>query len=137
MLRSFRRQLSRRRIEHLLREGVGVQQASWLASEPEADPAWLAAAIEEWVREAMGRMRRPNGIDQVALTLACRDRGGAIHCANNTGLLKPASFYAPAGAAAISGFLDDAATLPPERRWEIVGALVSLGDLAYALGAAA
>lgn len=135
MLRSLRRQLSRRRVEHLLREGVGIQEASWRLDPASGDPGALSATIETWVRESMARMRRPNGVDHVALALACRDQHGSVHCANTTGIVRPAAFYAATGPGAIGAFLDDAASLPEERRWEIVGALVSLGDLAYALGA--
>ncbi len=136
MLRVLRNRSTRRQVEQLIRAGVGVQEAAWPFESPVGENVELAAAIEGWVREALGRIRRPNGVDRVALAFACRDEAGQVGCSNATGLVSPALFYSPDGMAAITGFLTDASAVPAARRKEVVCALVSLGDLVYELDGA-
>ncbi|HEY5475284.1 MAG TPA: hypothetical protein VIK11_01100 [Tepidiformaceae bacterium] len=136
MLGPFRSRATRRRVEQLIRAGCGVQEAAWTFESAEGDDGTLATAIEGWVREALGRTRRPNGINRVALALACRDRAGQVTCSNVTGLVSPATFYSGEGLAAISGFLADARAVPMAGRAEVICALVSLGDLVYQLDSA-
>ena len=129
----FRNRTTRRQVEKMIRAGVGVQEAAWPFEPDGREGEDLAETIEAWVREALARTRRPNGIDSVALALACRDSGGRVLCSNATGLVSPATFYGAEGLSAITGFLCDAGAVPPPRRTEVVCALVSLGDLAYEL----
>ncbi len=136
MLRALRNRSTRRQVEQLIRAGVGVQEAAWPFESAGGENFELAAAIEGWVREALGRIRRPNGIDRVALAFVCRDDAGEVACSNATGLVSPATFYSPAGMSAITGFLADAGAVPARRRKEVVCALVSLGDLVYELDGA-
>lgn len=121
-----------RRIEQLIRRGVGVQEASWALPEAsESAPAELVDEIIGWVRRAMGDMRRPNGIDQVAFALACRDGSGTVLCSNSLGVMRPEVFYSAAGAERVAAFLDDVRSVRDRNPAEVVGALLSLGELAY------
>jgi hypothetical protein len=90
--------------------------------------------ILAWVRDVMGDMRRPYGIDHVALALACRDNNGRVVCSNSLGVLKPSAFYTDEGAARLEAFLDDVRFADPGDDAQIVAALLSLGDVAYELG---
>ncbi|MEO8541106.1 MAG: hypothetical protein ABI577_15295, partial [bacterium] len=73
MMALFARFSTHRKVEQLIRHGVGVREATW-PLEDHAEPATeaLVADVIEWVRSSMGEMRRPYGIDHVALALAAR-----------------------------------------------------------------
>lgn len=129
----FRRLTVKRRVSQLIRDGVGVHEASWDAGEPADAPA-LIDDISEWVREAMATMRRPYGVDHVALAFACKDPAGRVVCSNTFGVLRPRDFYGGAGRDRIRAFLEDVQAVPASSRAEIVGAILSLGDLAHAIG---
>jgi hypothetical protein len=122
------------RVRSLIGNGVGVCQRTWPVDDARADREELSAAVIDWVRECMSTMRRPNGVDQVALALACRDDDREPRCSASLGLLDPRDFYGERALNGINAFLDDVAGLPgaPVSR-EISGALVCLGDIAFAL----
>jgi len=128
----FRRNASRQRVERLIREGVGLNEASWTLAGGEVT-ADLHEGIVAWVRESMAAMRRPYGIDQVAVALACRDDDGQVVCSNSLGVVRPSAFYGSEGDDRIAAFLGDLDAVPAGKRREVVGALLSLGDLAYEL----
>ncbi len=124
-----------RRIERLIRQGVGVREAHWdlgLPHSPDEAHA-IAESILEWVRLSMGNMRRPYGIDHVALALAARDPGGRVVCSTSLGVLRPLSFYGEGPAAEVAAFLGDVSRTCPAGPVELVGALLSLGDIAFEL----
>ncbi len=128
----LRRPSPHRRVEQLIRRGVGVHEASWPLSDPAelASPA-LVEEIVDWVRRSMGEMRRPHGIDQVAFALACRDSEGTVLCSNSLGVIRPEVFYGPTGSERVAAFFDDVRAVRDRNPDEVVGALLSLGDLAY------
>lgn len=131
----FRKLSTHRRVERLIRDGVGVREASWTIDrlgEAEIDAA-LTADMVSWVRRQMGEMRRPYGIDHVALALACRDASGRVVCSNSMGVVRPESFYSDAGARSVEGFLADARRAAGDGPVEVVSALLSLGDIAFEL----
>jgi hypothetical protein len=137
MLPFNRRPSTQKRVERLIRDGVGVREAAWeLAPATGKDLERVASGIVEWVRQAMGDMRRPYGIDHVALALAARDDAGHVLCTNAMGVVRPASFYGGDGMARILAFLDDAEGLRGDRPVRVSGALLSLGDLAFELNLA-
>lgn len=131
----LRRSTTHRRVESLIRQGVGVREATWdmPASGDVAAANALAEAIAAWARESMGGMRRPYGIDHVAVALACRDAAGAVLCTSSLGVIRPLSFYNSEGVAQIAGFLSDVEFARGEGQVTVSGALLSLGDLAFEL----
>jgi hypothetical protein len=135
----FRKFSTHRRVERLIRDGVGVREASWRLEEGHS--AETADALVEdvmaWVRASMGGMRRPYGIDHVALALAARDDSGTVVCSSSPGVLRPGSFYGEEGARHVREFLGDARRAMGDSGGEMVGALLSLGDIAFELNARA
>ena len=131
----MRRNSTHRRVENLIRQGVGVREASWdmvLAGDAPARGR-LAEELASWVREAMATMRRPYGIDHVALALACRDDTGRVLSTSSLGVIRPGSFYGHDGMERIAGFLEDVERVRSAGAVTITGALLSLGDLAFEL----
>jgi len=129
----FSKLSTHRKVEQLIRNGVGVREATWSiasVSHPEAVDA-LVESVIGWVRASMGDMRRPYGIDHVAFALAARDSSGKVLCSNSLGVLRPASFYAAEGPDGVRAFLGDATRVLAGRDGQMVGALLSLGDLAF------
>jgi hypothetical protein len=137
MLIPFRKTAARQKVSRLIRQGVGLREQSWpapAASDPQG-AEHMADQILRWVQRVMGDMRRPYGVDHVALALACRDAHGRVLCSNSFGVSRPVDFYSPAGMQRIAAFLDDVrAATPDGNSSEIVAALLSLGDIAYAMG---
>ena len=131
----FRNRGIHARVRELIASGVGVSQKTWSVGEEGADRHVLSTAMLDWVKECMSTTRRPNGVEQVALALACRDDAGREpRCSASLGLLDPQDFYGDRALAGINAFLDDVDGLPAtvDSR-EISGALVCLGDIAFAL----
>lgn len=131
----FNRSSVNRRVERLIREGVGVRETTWTLDSP-GDPGLtrlLTESIVAWVRLSMGEMRRPYGIDHVALALACRDGSGRVMCSTSLGVLRPISFYGDGPVTEVNAFLGDVARVSGDRPVEMVGALLSLGDIAFEL----
>lgn len=134
----LRRTSTHRKVESLIRRGVGVSESAWEMT-PGGDSnaaLGLAEEIAEWVRQSMGGMRRPYGIDHVAVALACRDSAGSVLCTSSLGVIRPISFYGEEGAAQIAGFLEDVENVRGDGVVSISGALLSLGDLAFELDSA-
>lgn len=134
----LRRPSSHHRVEKLIRRGVGIHEASWPLPELSADepPQELVGEILSWVRRSMGEMRRPYGIDHVAFALACRDVDGKVLCSNSLGVIRPELFYSDEGDARVAAFFRDVHALRDRNPGEVVGALLSLGDLAYEMDSA-
>ncbi|MGE0599833.1 MAG: hypothetical protein AB7J35_10820 [Dehalococcoidia bacterium] len=125
-----------RKVERLIRDGVGVHEACWrLESDHSENADALVEDVVAWVRSAMGHMRRPYGIDHIALALAARDDSGRVICSNSLGVLRPASFYEAEGPAQVRAFLGDAGRVLNGNSGDMIGALLSLGDIAYELNA--
>jgi hypothetical protein len=127
----FRRRQVRRRVTRMIRAGVGVHEASWEAPARRGATELLADEIVEWIQGAMAQMRRPYGIDHVAVALACKDASGRIVCSNSFGVIRPTEFYGEGGGERVRAFLDDLSAVPGAERAEVVAALLSLGELAY------
>ena len=136
MLGFFHRQSTQERVERLIREGVGVREAAWELVPLAERSRDLSSDIVAWVRRVMGDMRRPYGIDHVALALAARDDTGHVLCTNSLGVVRPASFYSDDGVSRVQAFLDDAQSASGDHSVRISAALLSLGDLAFELNLA-
>lgn len=135
MMHMFRRVSARRKVEGLIRDGVGLQECRWPAPRNEEEAQSLQSEIIDWIRGSMGGMRKPYGINHVALALACRDTHGNIVLTNALGVERSEAYWGEEGEQKVAGFLGDVEQVPISRRMEVVGALLSLGDLAYALHA--
>uniref|UniRef100_UPI002ADE4F23 hypothetical protein n=1 Tax=Tepidiforma sp. TaxID=2682230 RepID=UPI002ADE4F23 len=137
-LARFRRRRVQRDVARMIREGVGVSEGRW-ALGGRAEAGALAGEIAAWAREKMAGMRRPRGIDQVVLALACRDAAGTVVCSGSLGVVKPGLFYEETGERKLREFLEGAAGVVGPGDGEVLAALLRLGEIAYALegGAAA
>ncbi len=132
MLRRWRSWGTRRRVEELIRGGVGVSERAWRC-DGGADPARLAAEVAMWAREEMAGMRRPFGVDQVALALAWRDGRGRVVCSASLGVMRPVAFYDGSAEGQLKEAFGSALGLTDGSETEVLAALVRLGDLAYEL----
>lgn len=140
MLGSRRRPTThlRDRIEASIREGVGLSKQEWLLAAPlrPGDIDTLAEAVVEWSRVRAGEMRRPHGIDQCALALACAHPGGAPLASTTFGVFRPIDLYADGGIPErVTAFLEGL-SLPalnePGEPVRFAAALFSWGDVARA-----
>lgn len=127
----FRKLAAQRNVERLIRCGVGLREHSWLA--PASSFDGLETAISAWLRQVVAEMRRPYGIDQVVVALACRDSSGRTLCTNSFGVVRPSVFYTDEGPDRLRSFFSDATVVADRDAREIVVALLSLGEIAYAL----
>ncbi len=134
----LRKPTPHRRVEQMIRRGVGIHEASWALPETQGEeaPPELVSEIVSWVRRSMGEMRRPHGIDHVAFALACRDDRGEVLCSNSLGVIRPEIFYSEEGPARVAAFFHDVHAVRERNPGEVVGALLSLGDLAFEMESA-
>jgi hypothetical protein len=121
-----------------VRQGVGVQENTWEMPMPDVAGAADQAVqtIVAWMREAVATMRRPYGLDHVAVAFACRNADGRVLCSNTLGVVRPSVFYTDEGEERVRQFLVDAWHARPGEGAQIVGALLSLGEVAHELGIA-
>jgi len=119
-------------VAQLIRDGVGVSERTWTVEGPGMG-ADLAGRVAAWAREEMATMRRPFGVDHVALALACRDGAGRVFASASLGVVRPDAFYGGDAEARLAEALEGALRLAPGGRAEVLVALVRLGDLAFEL----
>ena len=53
--------------------------------------------MTEWCREQIGATRRPYGIDNLVLAVACAEPGGAPIASTTFGVFRPVDFYREGG----------------------------------------
>lgn len=141
MLGPWRRQPPaplRARVEASIKEGVGLSKHEWILPTPVQphELTVLGEAVVEWSRVRAAESRRPYGIDQCALALACAHPGGAPLASTTFGVFRPVELYADGGIPdRVSAFLEGL-SLPtlnggggPVR---FAAALFSWGDVARA-----
>ncbi|MCK9487347.1 MAG: hypothetical protein M0R73_11725 [Dehalococcoidia bacterium] len=103
LLDRFRPNPLRARVEASIRRGTGLSRREWLLG---PDPLTassmqqLGEEILEWCRERMSASRRPYGIDQMALAVACARPGGEPLSSVTFGVFRPVEFYTADGIAA-------------------------------------
>ena len=129
----------RRRVEASIEEGTGLSKGEWLLTDlPVADQDIDALSVEmiDWCRERMAEARRPYGIDQMALTVACAAPGGRPLASTSFGVFRPVEFYVDGGVADRLGhFLRSIHLEDLNRRStgvRFAAALFSWGDIARA-----
>jgi hypothetical protein len=96
LLQRLRPDPVRRRIEESIEAGTGLSKADWMLSAPAIDDASVDQLVEEitdWCRERIASIRRPYGIDQLALALACATPGGDPLASKTFGVFRPIDFY--------------------------------------------
>jgi len=100
LLRRFRPDPLRARVEDSIRRGTGLSKQEWLLEQNPLDPSDvddLADQMIEWVRGRIAATRRPYGIDQMALAVACAVPGGQPLSSTTFGVFRPVEFYAEEG----------------------------------------
>jgi hypothetical protein len=96
LLQRLRPDPVRRRIEESIEAGTGLSKADWMLSGPAIEGAavdQLTADVTEWCRERIASIRRPYGIDQLALAIACATPGGDPLASKTFGVFRPIDFY--------------------------------------------
>lgn len=96
----FRPDPLRARVEASLRRGIGLSRREWLMVPDLLTPGdmqVLADDVIEWCRERMAASRRPYGIDQMALAIACAEPGGEPLSSSTFGVFRPVEFYTAEG----------------------------------------
>lgn len=136
MLNRFRTDALRAQVEESIHAGTGLRRGEWLLAEgarSSEEVAALAETITAWCREQIGETRRPYGIDQMALAVACAEPGGAPIASMTFGVFRPVDFYREGGVGErVTAFVSE---LPPETlarppAVRFAAALFSWGDVA-------
>jgi len=92
--------LVRAQVERSIQAGTGLRQREWML---EAGPhgaqgvAALAESMSDWCRDQIRETRRPYGIDQLTLAVACAAPGGESIASATFGLFRPVDFYREGG----------------------------------------
>jgi hypothetical protein len=98
----FRPDPLRARVEASIRRGTGLSRHEWLLGPEPLNASVvqsLADEMIEWCRERMAASRRPYGIDQMALAVACAEPGGDPIASTTFGVFRPVEFYTADGIA--------------------------------------
>jgi hypothetical protein len=136
LLARFRPDPLRARVEASVQRGTGLHKGEWLRDSLPLTPEALAEVSEDivaWCRERMAASRKPYGIDQMALAVACAEPGGVPLASKTFGVFRPVDFYEDQGVAErVSEFvrgldLDSVNRLQGVR---FAAALFSWGDVA-------
>lgn len=102
LMERFRPDPLRARVEASIRRGTGLSRREWLLGAEPLNPdsmQLLVDEIAEWCRERMSASRRPYGIDQMALAVACAEPGGSPIASTTFGVFRPVEFYTTGGVA--------------------------------------
>ncbi len=136
MLNRFRPESLRDQVEHSIREGTGLRKGEWLLADGAPSVEQIEAvgdAIVAWCQAQIGNTRRPYGIDQMALAVACAAPGGETIASTTFGVFRPLDFYIEGGVgerviAFVRGLPTEALHEVPAVRF--AAALFSWGDVA-------
>jgi hypothetical protein len=102
LLAKFRPDPLRARVEASVQRGTGLHKGEWLRDALPLTQEQLAEVSEEivaWCRERMAASRKPYGIDQMALAVACAEPGGVPLASKTFGVFRPVDFYEAEGVA--------------------------------------
>lgn len=92
----------RARVEASIDRGTGLHRGEWLVEDRPIDREALDRVTDEmleWCRERIAETRRPYGIDQLALAVACAEPGGSPLASQTFGVFRPVEFYEDGGVA--------------------------------------
>lgn len=128
--------LVRAQVEQSIQAGTGLRQREWmLETGPHGpqDVAALAESMADWCRDQIRETRRPYGIDQLTLAVACAEPGGESIASATFGLFRPVDFYREGGVGDqlldfVEGVPPSALARLPQVRFAAV--LFSWGDVA-------
>lgn len=137
LLRRFRPDPLRARVEESIRRGTGLSKQEWLLGDDPLSPRdieQLADQVITWCRGRIAATRRPYGIDQMALAIACAEPGGQPIASTTFGVFRPVEFYEESGVEArVRSYLSDLPLDDLNRRTggiRFAAALFSWGDVA-------
>ena len=137
LIRRFRRPDSlRSRVEASIGRGTGLRKGEWVLDAAPIDDSAIAATTEEilaWCRDCIAETRRPYGIDQIALAIACAEPGGSPLASATFGVFRPVEFYHEGGVAdRVTRFMESLRVEELNRRSSVrfAAALFSWGDVA-------
>jgi len=128
--------LVRAQVEHSIQAGVGLRQHEWMLERGPHGPqhvATLAETMLDWCRDQIRETRRPYGIDQLTLAVACAEPGGDSIASATFGVFRPVDFYREGGVG--DQLLDFVGSVPPDAlarapKVRFAAALFSWGDVA-------
>jgi hypothetical protein len=136
-LRRLRRDPLRAQVEASIKSGTGLRKGEWLLTEmpPDAERVdSLASDVVDWCQSQIGDTRRPYGIDQLALAVACAEPGGDAISSATFGIFRPVDFYREGGVAErVSEFIretDEEHLRERDSSVRFAAALFSWGDVA-------
>jgi hypothetical protein len=137
LLRRFRPDPLRARVEESIRRGTGLSKQEWLLGDAplsRSDIEQLADQVITWCRGRIAATRRPYGIDQMALAIACAEPGGQPIASTTFGVFRPVEFYEESGVEErVRSYLSDLPLEELNRRSggiRFAAALFSWGDVA-------
>ncbi len=136
MLNRFREDPLRAQIEESIAAGTGLRKGEWLLPEDSQTPEDLretAETIVAWCREQMTGTKKPYGVDQLALAVACAVPGGTPIASATFGVFRPIDFHREDGIASrVLAFVEGLALdeQPRETPLRFAAALFSWGDVA-------
>lgn len=132
LLDRFRSESLREQVEASIRAGTGLRNGEWLAASGRHELhecVAIAQAVVAWCQDTIAQTRRPYGIDQLALAIACAEPAGRPLASATFGVFRPVDFYADGGIAErVHAFvlgIETAAVAGPVR---FAAALFSWGD---------
>lgn len=92
----------RARVEQSISRGTGLRKGEWVLDEHPIDEDVIARTTEamlSWARDCIAETRRPYGIDQMALAVACAEPGATPLASASFGVFRPVEFYEEGGIA--------------------------------------
>ena len=90
----------RPRVKPSISDGTGLRKGEWALTDHPFDDDTIAATTEQmlaWCRDRIAETRRPYGIDQMALAIACAEPGSTPIASSSFGVFRPVEFYEEGG----------------------------------------
>jgi hypothetical protein len=126
----------RDRVEQSISSGTGLRKSEWVLTDHPIDDDTIATTTEamlDWCRDGIAATRRPYGIDQLALAVACAEPGATPIASSSFGVFRPVEFYEEGGIAdRVTLFMKNLRVEDLDQRSAIrfAAALFSWGDVA-------